>query len=183
MPGRKPHQAYDAFVEPIGRALSCITGEVLRPSHDARRPGAIRSVALPIGRDYIRLAGETGLMFMAQIEYELVETEDPERGRWKVRTRQYRYHVVAADHTEVLLFHWHPERSGNRTFPHLHVGSSQLTTDAVMSGSAHIPTGRVALEAVIRLLITEFKVPAKRDDWEAVLADGEDRFVRWRTWH
>lgn len=182
MPGRTARAAFDSFVGPIQQALSCVTIEQLKYSHDARQPGAVRSVALPPGANYIQLPGELGLKFHASIEYELAETDDAERGPWKVRTRQYRYHVVTADQTEVLLYHWHPDSTPQRPYPHLHVGSTQLTANAVISGGDHIPTGRVALESVIRLLITEFAVAGRRDDWSKVLEDAEQRFIRWRTW-
>jgi hypothetical protein len=46
----------------------------------------------------------------------------------------------------------------------------------------HIPTGRVAFEEVVRLLITELRVEPNRDDWREILRDSEDRFREYRTW-
>mgnify|MGYP001271409931 FL=1 len=40
----------------------------------------------------------------------------------------------------------------------------------------HIPTGRVSIEAVIRMLITEFGVRPLREDWEKRLNETESRF-------
>lgn len=183
LPGKGPAEAFGKFVEPLQRALSCVTSSVLIGSHDSRKPGGVRSVAIPPpGQEYVKLPGERGLQFMAAVEYELVKVDDPDRGPWKVRTRQYRYHIVEADFTEIMLFHWHPDGSSDRKGPHMHLGRSQLTPEAVVSHKTHIPTGRVALESVVRLLIMELSVPALRDDWETVLSEGAERFVQWRTW-
>jgi len=46
----------------------------------------------------------------------------------------------------------------------------------------HLPTGRVALEVVVRLLVAEFDVPPLRRDSRTVLRRGEERFKAWRTW-
>jgi hypothetical protein len=46
----------------------------------------------------------------------------------------------------------------------------------------HIPTGRVSVEAVVRLAIEEFDVVPQRDDWEAVITASEDAFDRYREW-
>lgn len=92
------------------------------------------------------------------------------------------YHVVTDDLTEVIAFHWHPNSHGGQQGPHLHVGSSQLTKGAVVSRRTHVPTGRVALESVLDLLISDFGVVPLRSDWEKTLAASFARFRQWRTW-
>lgn len=95
---------------------------------------------------------------------------------------QYMYHVVTDDMTEVILFHWHPDGRSAQHAPHLHVGSSQLTPASVVSRKTHVPTGRVAVEAVLELLIRDFGVVPLRTDWEASFAESRQRFEQWRTW-
>jgi hypothetical protein len=92
------------------------------------------------------------------------------------------YHVVSDALTEVLLFHWHPNGKSTQQGPHLHVGSSQLTRSAVVSHKTHVPTGRVSLESVIELLISEFGVVPLRSDWQARLDESEQKFTQHRTW-
>ena len=46
----------------------------------------------------------------------------------------------------------------------------------------HLPTSRVALEAVVRLLVAEFDVPPLRRDGRTLLRRGEERFKASRTW-
>lgn len=65
--------------------------------------------------------------------------------------------------------------------PHLHVRG--LTAPLALS-RAHFPTGRVAIEAVIRFAIAELGVrpllPA--GTWQALLAETEQTFRDNRTW-
>jgi hypothetical protein len=47
---------------------------------------------------------------------------------------------------------------------------------------AHFPTGRLAFEDVLRLVITQFGVIPLRDDWETMLERTQAAFEDWRTW-
>lgn len=135
---------------------------------------------LPKDGSYVSLAGEHSLQLFLSIEYELVRADDPQRGPWKVSSRGYKYHVLTADHTELALFHWHPNTPP--AHPHLHLGSSQLAKNAVISSKTHVPSGRIALEEVIQLLILDWGVVPRRSDWEAVLNESLHVFRTWRTW-
>jgi hypothetical protein len=117
------------------------------------------------------------------LEYEVVEARhDKVRGPWKVRTRQYRYHVVSDDNAEVVLYHWLPEGKCSTKRPHVHVGQSQLSPDAVFTRKQHMPTGRVSLEEVILMLIEELNVVPLKNDYRSVLEDGHAKFCEFRTW-
>lgn len=183
MAGRTPAQAFDAFREPIQKALACISDAVFRTSPRPREPGEVHAITTARQReDYVSLTGPHRLSVSATIHYSIEKTDDPDRGPWKVCTRGYWYHIVTEDQAEVILFHWHPDSQSDLPWPHAHVGSSQITSHAVLSGFKHVPTGRVSLESVIRSLITDMGVVPKRPGWEAVLDDSEDRFRQWRTW-
>ena len=158
-----------------------MTDAVFVRSHHSTVPGAIRSLNAPVA-GFAPLRGENRLHLSVAIQYEIVQSPDPDRGPWKVSTRKYMYHVVADDMTEVILFHWHPDGKSTEKGPHLHVGSSQLTPNAVVSSRAHVPTGRVSLESVIELLIQDFGVVPLRADWRETLATSRTQFHQWRTW-
>jgi hypothetical protein len=158
-----------------------VTDAVFVRSHDSTRPGGARSINAPAS-GFAPLKGENRLHLSVALQYELVETDDPNRGPWKASTRKYMYHVVTDDMTEVILFHWHPDGKSTQQGPHLHVGSSQLTRTSVVSHKTHVPTGRVALESVLDLLIRDFGVVPLRPEWEALLAESQNRFAQWRTW-
>jgi hypothetical protein len=98
-----------------------------------------------------------------------------------VRSSGYWYQVRRADGPEVLAFHWHPAGPGaNIPFPHLHLGRALGAID--IDPKAHVPTGRVSLEAVVAFLIRELGVRPLRPDWESVLAANQAAFDTTRTW-
>lgn len=59
--------------------------------------------------------------------------------------------------------------------PHLHIAHGPLA-------KAHLPTRRVGVEAVLRLLLVDLGARARRGDWKDVLDDVEDAFHEWQTW-
>jgi hypothetical protein len=65
---------------------------------------------------------------------------------------------------------------------------SQLTTylyvtcPVPITRRAHLPTGRVSVESVLRLLLHDLGVTARRDDWGEVLDDAEPRYLTHRRW-
>ena len=71
------------------------------------------------------------------------------------------------DDAELLAFHHHPHVL-DRSLPHVHPGPA-LGTLPVFAG-VHIPTGHVALEDVLSMVIDDFGVRPRRADWRVVLA-------------
>lgn len=98
---------------------------------------------------------------------------------WGVHSRAYAYYVQTAEGREFIAFHWHPGR-GQVVLPHAHF---RTLNNPFPMGKAHMPTGRVSLEAVVRLLIDELAVEPLRRDWRRVLASTERNFVERRSWH
>jgi hypothetical protein len=168
-------------MEPLQRAASCVTESVFRPSVNGYRGGSGHAMILNEGRP-VRLRAAQPLLLFAQLEYDVVRTDDVNRGPWKVRTRGYRYHVLSVDEREVVLYHWHPGGASRYEDPHVHVGGSQLSHGAVLTGKTHLPGGRIAFEQVLTLLIQECDVVPLRDDHVDVLDDCFQRFAKWRTW-
>lgn len=87
MAGRTPAAAVSAFLPPLQRALSCVSDAVFVRSHDSTAPGAVRSMNAP-GAGFAPLRGGNRLHLSVAIQYEVVRTDDPERGPWKVSTRK-----------------------------------------------------------------------------------------------
>lgn len=86
------------------------------------------------------------------------------------------YMYIVDDHRgrEVFSYHWQPSHPEVK-FPHLHVEPHAFK-------KAHFPTGRISLEEVLRLLITDFGVQPLRSDWDKVLAKTHQKFATYRTW-
>jgi hypothetical protein len=82
---------------------------------------------------------------------------------------------------EVLAYHWHPTGRSDITYPHLHlyggVGALQPNIR-----KAHLPTGRIAVEDVLRLAITHLQVIPLREDWDDIITTTQNAFQIWRTW-
>jgi hypothetical protein len=117
------------------------------------------------------------------IQYEIVHIpDDRARGPYKVSTRGYMHAVQTIDDTEIIAFHWHPDGKSDVTFPHVHVGTTQLNPAGVISKKHHIPAPRMSVEGVLRFCIEQLEVEPLRPDWSSVLADSEDLFKMWATW-
>lgn len=116
-----------------------------------------------------------------EVWYELAEDPAGRRAdRWRVKTRAYEYALVDDQHQEFAAFHWHPSGQSAIRWPHLHIGPA-LSYSNYLS-NAHLPTGRVAFEQVIRLAIEDLGVQPRRNDWRRVLDAAYAIFVDNRTW-
>jgi hypothetical protein len=175
LPGRTAENADNALLEPLRRALSCVTNAELyvspASSEDAR--------ALKMRVDPLRLQSSEvpgGLLLRLRQQFRSVRDPGAPRGeRWHVSTVAYDYRINRADSgSELLSWHWHP--TTGVPFPHLHVAADAL------SRRVHVPTGRVSIEAVVRMLLGELGVSPKRPKWEQVLAASERPFLKYRRW-
>jgi hypothetical protein len=92
---------------------------------------------------------------------------------WAVRVVGYHYELQHRDGRELIAYHTHPEGAGPVIWPHLHLGPAmgELWRPATR---AHLPTGDITIQDVIRLAIREFHATPRRDDWEAVLRRTRD---------
>lgn len=112
------------------------------------------------------------------MKYEIVRVTDPEQhhlGPWKVKTRAYDY-LLRDEQGKAVAWHWHPGRDSGFQAPHMHVWRGPL------SHKAHLASGRVAVEEVIRTCITDLGTPPVRTDWDSTLMASEGPFKLYRTW-
>lgn len=88
----------------------------------------------------------------------------------------YSYRLLEFSGREILVFHWRPEGLSSVTHPHLHLTSRlrpiplEPVGQSLSLADHHIPTGPVALAAVIRYLIAEIGVEPRRPAWSEILA-------------
>jgi hypothetical protein len=176
--GRTPHEAVREFIGPLQLALSCVTSEVLRAGgyHVADEPHA-----LTLGRGLpVRLRGEGRLSLTFDHHYRIVEDPGP-RGPYKCSTTSYLYGLDDSDGREVLSYQWHPSGRSPVTWPHLHLGAGAAVGRLELA-RAHLPTGRVSIEEVLRLAISELGVEPLREDWREVLERTQQAYETSRTW-
>jgi hypothetical protein len=170
--GKTPNEARDNFIAPIQRALSCLSTAVV-----SYRPAAVGDIeVLILSEDPVRVPLNSGATVYLSVDqqYRLVEAEGAP-GPCKASSRGYRYQLEAEDGHEFAAWHWHPFGRSKERRPLLHVGDGPLV-------GTHLPSGRVGVEAVFRLLLGELDARPPRTDWEQVLDDVDEAYRTWRTW-
>jgi hypothetical protein len=185
MPGDRPHTAFSAFLTPLKDALNCVVhpriafspgGDTLvGQKHNLYLTGHLRQ-----NDAFLRLPG-TNLEFRARMFYVIIADDRAGYGPFRVTTRGYDYSVRLTDGAAVLDYHWHPVGLSHEKRPHMHVGSSQLRPDAVLSNKQHILSGRITLESVVRDLIGLGASP-RYSDYADLLDLCEAPHILHRSW-
>jgi hypothetical protein len=159
--------------------VSCVTDVVLDNrggNYEADQPHAVTLG----GGDPIPLDAERDLALRISLQYRIVPAESP-RGPFKATITAYSYIVEEQAGAELLAYQWHPDARGARPWPHLHFRAAGQVGDPAWS-KIHFPTGRVALEEVLRLLLDEMGVHPRREDWRERLQETQRKFEQFRTW-
>lgn len=165
-------------IEVIQRVLSIVTDSVVVMAEARRFAGVLvgEEIGVHLNRGLpIALSGDAPLHFRCSQRYRL---EPQPSGRlWDLVEVGYSYVVDDASGSELFAYHWDQTGASPVRYPHLHVDT--VSRDVRPSSGKrrihklHFPTGHVALEDVIRMLITEFGVEPRRANWESVLAEPE----------
>jgi hypothetical protein len=162
----------------VRRSLACVTDSYVNVSGGYFATDRPHGLVLGDGSP-VALSGKSNLSLSLLHQYRLVEDEG-ERGPWKATTAAYFYAVEDREGKEVIAFHWHPHVAGTTT-PHLHMKTMQHP-DVPDLGKAHIPTGRISLEQVLRLLLADLGVEPRREKWREILDEAQGLHEVWRTW-
>lgn len=100
----------------------------------------------------------------------------------------YEYRLLDHHQTELLVYHWQPGPDfAGPDHPHLHVSASlsaqinAVDRQTIDLDRLHMATGRVSLEALVRMLITEFGIAPYRSDWRQTLDRTEEEFRKEAT--
>lgn len=180
MAGSTPRKAVQNFLQPLQLALSCVTDAQIAADVDYSTTSEHTWVGA--AGDAFPLARVRGPSLRGRIgqHYRIVRAEG-QRGPWKVTITAYHYTLEETSRREIVSFQWHPTAAAAPPYPHVHLGHAAEVGRAELQG-AHIPTGRVALEQVLRFAIEAFKLRPRRNDWRDVLFGTRRRFEQWRTW-
>jgi hypothetical protein len=146
------------------------------------QPGKSLSVALN-AMNSSPLRSRHGINLVAGQIIEIYETGAEIAQRYGVRINAYVYGFTRAgrsgEEVEILHFHWDREPSPGNPYPpgHLHIGQGLLAQPTFMRQGgfhhAHIPTGHVSMESVIRFAIMELDVEPLHRNWGVVLTESE----------
>jgi hypothetical protein len=136
-----------------------------------------------------KAGGSSGLMLDVRHQYAIVPDETAgSQSFWRVSTKAYEYRILDSQSEELMVYHWQPNSiGGGPRFPHLHISAALSVQTSFSPRQAfaldrrHIPTGRVSLEAVIRLLIADFGIAYRHRNWMARLNRTEEVFRREMT--
>jgi hypothetical protein len=115
---RTPAEAVAAFVEPLGRAVSCITNAVINVRGGYQPSVSPHAITLNDGTA-VRLASD--LFIVISQWYRIVEDAES-REPWNVSVIGYLCSLDVAGQ-EIISYQWHPAAPSPVTFPHLHVGA------------------------------------------------------------
>lgn len=113
----------------------------------------------------------------------IVLYREPHEGGYRLKVEQasYQYQSDEAGNRWVFRYDYRREPTDQHPATHLQVRGTLVENVALYRGvlqRVHFPTGRVSLEAVIRLLIEQFNVPTNTalEVWRRVLAESERSF-------
>lgn len=138
--------------------------------------------ALALSEDPLQLRSARIGAVQFDLGHQFKVVEDS-RKSWHVSTTAYMYTLRDGEGRELIGWHWHPDAKGDdrlRPHPHLHVPAGRIDR------RVHVPTGRVSIESVLRILLTDLAVPARPThaaDFAAVLDECERPFIEHRRWH
>jgi hypothetical protein len=170
--GNSPHQAVRNFIEPLNRAVSCVTKSVLVTT--GSDPANQRHAVVLNNGNPVALRSNPALLLTLLMHYKVTEAQG-QLGPWKVSTVAYLYSVQDKQGHEFFSYHWHPTSTPQYDFPHLHAHSGILA-------KIHLPTRRISLEEILRLVITQLNVKPLKREWEKVLRDTQQAHQKFRTW-
>jgi hypothetical protein len=170
-----------------------VTTERLLVTPAGYATNTLYAVTFPKG-DPVRLRDVSGAWsdykLGLQHQYEIVVETDSVKGDGaRITTVSYEYYIFDSQDSELLAFHWAPgERFQSPDHPHIHV-TAPLTIKTDQFGTTrqqrldriHIPTGRISLESVMRLLIAEFGIKPVFPNWSERLNRTEAVFRSTRT--
>jgi hypothetical protein len=175
LPGRTQQEAFDAFIEPLKKALSCVAyAKITRTKLNSELDQSIIVQPSPLP-----FTDSPYQLFMTHT-FRYVRHNGTE---WRVSSLRYEYAIeVSKKKHEVVAFHWEGHNSGAAPFAHLHLGHANVSSAPLLGPKAHIPTGRVAIEDVVYFLIEDLGVKPLKPDWKEVLARVRQQFMNYKSW-
>jgi hypothetical protein len=175
VPGRNASEADTNFAHYLRESLSVLTTSVLLASRDGNE-------RILLYREPVKLPRKSGNPLFIDITQTYLIVAIPEG--FKAQTTGYTYSVLGKEgegFREILVFHWHPLTTKNLKWPHMHVVGNTFDGDL---GRVHIPTGRLAIEDFVRVLIRDFDVKARvsYEESKKILTRNKSAFCESASW-
>ena len=162
---RTSHEAVAEYIDNLQKLVLCVTPSVITAElhHPAPVP---HSITINDGEP-VSLRGPSRFQFALRQSF--IADDSGQGSSWQVVVRSFSYEIHDSDGREVLLYHWHPRGSSPIETPHLHLEQGAEVGRAEVR-DAHLPTGEVSLNAILRVLIEEMGVQPRRPDWDSILS-------------
>ena len=162
---RASYEVIANYITNLQKRVSCVTSSVINAEIYQPAP-APHSLTINDGEPVL-LSGPSGLQ-LALRQY-FVAVDSVQSSTWQIEVSSYFYELLDSDGREVLAYHWHPRGNSPVATPHLHLEQgAQVGRPEVRD--AHLPTGDVSLNAILRVLIEEMGVQPRRPDWDSILS-------------
>ena len=162
---RASYEAVANYITSLQKLVSCVTLSVINAElHQLAL--APHSFTINDGEPVL-LSGPSRLQ-LALRQY-FVAVDSIQSSAWQIQVSSYFYELLDSDGREVLAYHWHPRGNSPVATPHLHLEQGAQVGRTVVR-DAHLPTGDVSLEAILRVLIVEMGVRPLRPDLESILS-------------
>jgi hypothetical protein len=184
------NKSFEAWAQLATKLVSCSVaagGQVITARH--ARGGGVRNLSpgWTLEAEPLRLRNGKWLR-LSQV---LVLDETPNGMRMKVAEASYQYmltedgRLAGTPEAESWVFRYDYLRTREDDHPpgHLHVSGLPSCPEALEGATydtlarIHFPTDRISLEAVIRLLVTQFGVTPAVDAWDEILMESERCFA------
>ena len=162
---RASYEAVDNYITNLQKLLSCVTRSVINA--EIYQPAPAPHFLTINDGEPVLLSGPSRLQ-LALRQY-FVTVDSAQSSAWQIQVSSYFYELLDSDGREVLAYHWHPRGNSPVATPHLHLEQGARVGRPEVR-DAHLPTGDVSLNAILRVLIEEMDVRPLRPDWESVLA-------------
>jgi hypothetical protein len=162
-----PRDAFERFAGPLRHAVSLVVPAgrgVLNEFPKPLRLNQDQSLSFPQQKP-VRLTGER--FFLDLVHGFLIVETDFEPEPFRITTTSYFCTLLDRERRELLAYHFHPDGVGWWSYPHLPVGTAR----GIIDKKAHLATGRLPLQASIRMIIEDPAIPivSLRPDWARVL--------------
>jgi hypothetical protein len=174
----KAHEALQNYTSEIQQIVSCVSDKVFY----VYPKGGGRQLLTCASGGYFRVTRRDDSHLFIDINQEI--EEPTETNEYRVSTRYYLYSIADSDQNDLIGFHYHPELNEDPVlYPHIHAYANKDERFLPLNlHRRHIPSGRIALEDVIRWLIDELEMKPNRDDWDAVLTSAREKFKSNQSW-
>lgn len=183
---RNPGEALDRHLTFMQWSVNCLDPKAVwrvgppPAKYAAELPDEARTLVLANAPVEVPRKSADPLYFAPTQYIEVVPDDRVERREFRVTTHGYIYLLSLHPRLETSVLEWHYHPYAGRPDTHLHIGSVEGEPGPLVN--AHVPTGRVSFESIMRFLITEFGVEHPHEGWKEILAECEQRFRRHRTW-